>query len=382
MYTNSFSEKNIHLVAFDIRIPVNYGGAIDIFYKIKSLAEKGIKVHLHCFQYGREAAPELEQLCSSVHYYPRRLTPFQFFHRLPYIVKTRASELLLKELTEKPYPVLFEGLHSCYYLDHPQLNERRKIVRTHNIEHDYYTNLGKVEKGLFKKLYFFREARKLLKFENILAYADGIAAISRKDQDHFREKFPDNHIETISAFHPFPTVEFQPGTGSFALYHGSLEVGENNQAALFLISEVFNNTSVPLVIAGNKPTPELVEVINHHPNVSLRSDLSTDEIYQLVKEAQVNILPTFQATGIKLKLLSALFTGRHCIVNQPMVENTGLESMCHICNDPAAMISSLETLMNEPFSRAESEKRKQLLEEGGFCNNTNVDKLIQLMFRV
>ncbi len=53
--------------------------------------------------------------------------------------------------------------------------------------------------------------------------------------------------------------------------------------------------------------------------------------------AQINVLPTFQATGIKLKLLMALYTGRHCIVNQPMVDNTGLEELCSIQNTAEEM---------------------------------------------
>ena len=50
----------------------------------------------------------------------------------------------------------------------------------------------------------------------------------------------------------------------------------------------------------------------------------------LISKAQVNILPSFNCTGVKLKLLNALFNGRHCIVNQDAVEGTGLESTCHI----------------------------------------------------
>ena len=381
MYTENLSEKHLHHVAFDIPVPVNYGGAIDIYYKIKALSAAGIKIHLHCFQYGRDPSEELEKYCESVTYYPRKSSPFLLFSQSPYIVKTRSSLQLMKNLEDNPWPILFEGLHSCSYLDHPLLRQRRKIVRTHNIEHDYYSNLGRVEKNFFKKRYFFREAEKLARYENVLKSAQGIAAISRKDQQHFLQLFPSGLIANISAFHPFENVEFSGGKGKFALYHGSLEVGENNQAALFLIRNIFNDINIPLVIAWNKPSAELVETAGQYPNVSLRTRLSTEEIYQLVKDAQVNILPTFQATGIKLKLLSALFTGRHCIVNQPMVENTGLESLCHICNDDSSMKRSLLSLMNQEFSLADCEERKKILSEGGFQNKTNADALVKLIFQ-
>ncbi|MCX6270008.1 MAG: glycosyltransferase [Bacteroidetes bacterium] len=380
MSTLSFSEKHLHLVSFDIPVPVNYGGAIDIFYKVKSLSEAGIRIHLHCFQYGRDPAMLLEKYCESVHYYTRDLSGIHFFHSLPFIVKTRASAELLKLLVEQPYPILFEGLHSCIYLDHPALANRRKVVRTHNIEHDYYANLGRVEKNLLKKLYFFEEARKLRKFEKILTMANGVAAISRKDQSYFNEKYPGHPIENISAFHPFQTVEYHEGIGQFALYHGSLEVGENNQAALFLIREIFQGSGIPLVIAGNKPSGELIEVAGKYSNVTLKGNLTTEDIYHLVREAQVNILPTFQATGIKLKLLSALYIGRHCIVNQPMVENTGLETLCHILNTPDEMKKGLENLLQTPYRIEETVKREKVFREMGFTNEANAAKLIRLLF--
>ena len=38
------SDLHIHIVSFDIPYPANYGGVIDVFFKAKFLAEKGVKV--------------------------------------------------------------------------------------------------------------------------------------------------------------------------------------------------------------------------------------------------------------------------------------------------------------------------------------------------
>src|SRR5690554_3261962 len=85
-------EKHLHIVSFSIPWPPDYGGAMDVFYKIKALAQMGIKIHLHCFQYDREPAPELEEFCTEVHYYSRQLGLVRQFSSLPYIVKTRINE--------------------------------------------------------------------------------------------------------------------------------------------------------------------------------------------------------------------------------------------------------------------------------------------------
>jgi len=73
-----FLEKHLHIISFDIPFPANYGGVIDVFYKIKNLANAGIKIHLHCFEYGdRKHSSELESICYRVYYYPRKQQFFQ-----------------------------------------------------------------------------------------------------------------------------------------------------------------------------------------------------------------------------------------------------------------------------------------------------------------
>ena len=59
--------KTLHVISFDIPYPANYGGAIDVFYKIKALHEKGLKIILHCFLYNNKKIPEeLIKYCEEV----------------------------------------------------------------------------------------------------------------------------------------------------------------------------------------------------------------------------------------------------------------------------------------------------------------------------
>ena len=66
-----------------------------MFFKVKALSEIGVKVHLHCFHYGRPKAKELDKLCASVHYYPRHTGKHQLFNSLPYVVVSRRGEALV-----------------------------------------------------------------------------------------------------------------------------------------------------------------------------------------------------------------------------------------------------------------------------------------------
>ena len=83
----------------------------------------------------------------------------------------------------------------------------------------------------------------------------------------------------------------------------------------------------------------------------------------LVHKAHINVLPSFNkdVTGLRIKLLHALYQGRHCVVNQPMVEGTGLEDACHIGSSANAFASIILQLYHQPFTREEKVLRKQLL---------------------
>ncbi len=377
-YANT-SDKYLHIVSFDIPYPANYGGAIDVYYKLKALHDAGVKVILHNFQYGgrkREAA--LNALCDKVYYYQRNNNKTGILSSKPFIVVSRSSDELLKRLAADQHPILFEGIHTCLYLSHPSLSYKKRFVRTHNIEHEYYNGLAQAESDPLKVLYFQSESRKLKRFEKNLSHATGILTISKNDELHFSQINP--NICTVSAFHPSEKINIRHGLGSFALYHGSLDVSENNRAAMYLVNEVFNDMDYPLVIAGNKPSKELRAAVKKFSHIELRDNLSTDDFSQLVAEAQINILPTFQATGIKLKLLLALHEGRHLLVNTPMVENTGIEDLCHIADSPAEMKTMIRKLGKQEISASTLEKRKNILVGNGFSNQHNVIKLIEFVF--
>lgn len=370
------SSLRLHVVSFDVPYPANYGGVIDVFFKIKALHALGVAITLHCFHYGREKSGELEKYCAKVNYYSRRTSVFQLCSSEPFIVNSRRSEALLKALCADDAPILFEGLHCCAYVSHPSLKNRNKLVRTHNIEHDYYRALERVEKKWSKRQYFKQEASKLEKFESVLNHAQHILAISPADAQQLSTRY--KNVEQVIAFHPNEKVNIRQGRGLFAFYHGNLEVGENNEAALFLVNEVFRDFDYPLTIAGNNPSEELITAAVQKANITLRSNISTAEIDELISSAHVNILPTFQATGIKLKLLAALMRGRHCLVNSPMVANTGLESGCIIREDAAIMREELKNLRDIPFTAADIEQRKLILDDR-FSNRKNAEKILRLL---
>ena len=241
---------------------------------------------------------------------------------------------------------------------------------------DYYMALAKAEGNAFRRTYFINEARKLQKFEAVLAEADAVLAISPKDEAYFAGHF--DHVTHIPAFHACNMVDVPTGLGDFAFYHGALGVAENDQAALYLVRKVFKDLKVKLIIAGSNASSELNREVAKAVNVELREDISTEEIHDLVRTAQVNVLPTFQATGIKLKLLLCLFTGRHVVCNSPMVEGTGLAQLCHVHDNPETMRTSILACMARAADGQAIEQRAKVLEER-FSNKRNAERILQLL---
>jgi hypothetical protein len=374
--TKLTKEQTLHIVSFAIPYPANYGGVIDVYYKIKELSKRNVKVILHNFQYDREEAPELEKICSTVYYYHRKRFKNPLTGELPYIVSSRDNEDLLKNLMKDKHPILFEGLHTTYFIDHPDLKQRFKVVRNHNIEHHYYRNLEAAETNYFKKLFFRLEAQRLEKYEQKLKHAQLVAGISHSDTKYLIAK--GYNAEWISAFHQNNKVNINPGKGDYILYHGNLGVAENNLAALYLVTKVFSLINLPVIIAGNSPSRELKRAVAELDHVTLKHKISTSEIMKLIDNAQINVMITFQATGIKLKLINALYRGRHALVNDEMVNNTGLETLCLKANNPAEIASVLFDNWGIPFEESGIVARKEILNKN-FSNQKNTQKLIDLI---
>jgi len=370
------TDLHINIVSFDIPYPPSYGGVIDVFFKIKALYDKGVRIHLHAFHYGRKPSAELEKYCYEVFYYPRKALLNPFLHHIPYIVRSRKSSLLLKNLQKNNYPVIFEGIHCSYYLNWAELNDRIKIVRMHNIEHIYYLHLAKVENNLIKKFYFSLESKRLRKYLHKLNHATHVAAISPSDHTILNIKL--NNSFYLPVFHPNHEVTAIEGKGNYVLYHGNLGIGENNEAALFLVEKVFNNLDIPFIIAGSKASSHLKKAVRGNKNIQLLNP-DTEKIYQLITEAQINILPTFQDTGIKLKLLNALFRGRHCLVNTKMIKDTGLSDLCYIADNESDFKLKVVDLFDKTFTKEMLEQRREKLSQR-FNNQLSAEILINQIF--
>jgi hypothetical protein len=157
-------------------------------------------------------------------------------------------------------------------------------------------------------------------------------------------------------------------------------VAENEQAVAWLLKQVFHCVDLPLIVTGKNPSARLSRMVEQHPHACLIPNPSDQEIQDLIAKAQINILPSFNCTGIKMKLLNALFNGRHCVVNRDAVKGTGLEAACHIADSTEEMIEIISQLYTKAFTTEEIESRRSLL-SGQYNNEKNTRRLIQWIWQ-
>jgi hypothetical protein len=370
----------IHIVSFDVPFPANYGGVIDVYYKLAWLKKSGVKIHLHCFTYGRKPAPELEALCETVHYYERKTGLLSNVSLLPYTVRSRQSKALEKKLLADDLPILFEVLHTCYLLKDARFKNRKKIYRHSNIEHDYYLELAKTERRFLKKTFLKIEAWKLKRFESILNFADLILAVNQKDTDYFKQQYPNVKSVYLPSFHPNAEVTSKTGKSDYLLFHGNLSISENYEAALWLTAHVFSKVNYKVIIAGLNPPAFLKEAIKDHSNIQLIASPVETEMDALVHHAQAHVLYTAQPTGLKLKLLNVLFKGRFVICNSHMISGTGLSRNTSflIADQAQQFIDEIHSIMPVTFSEQMIDERKALTAH--FDNLRNSKKFMEVVF--
>ena len=159
------------------------------------------------------------------------------------------------------------------------------------------------------------------------------------------------------------------------MYHGNLSINENEEAAEWLLKNVFNNLAIPFVIAGKIPSQRLEALAHPHEHTCLVANPSEKEMQDMIAKAQINILPSFNNTGIKLKLLNALYSGRHCLVNKAGVEGPGLKIF--------VLLQKMQMILNNKSAiYMKSHLKKKKLQKEKLLAGLNNNKLMRKKYEI
>lgn len=360
-------------MAFDIPYPADYGGVIDVFYKIKALAEMQVQVHLHCYYHRRAQQPELERYCASVQYYKRHMGWWNHLHVLPFTVCSRPIKALRKNLLQDQYPIIAEVLHTIRIFKDPAFQNRLKIYRHSNIEHTYYRALARAEGQLLKKMYLYLESVKLFYFESYVKYANQVWAVNSLDAALLTSRYPQTTIHYLPSFNGHVAPNLKPGKGNYILFHGNLDVSENIMALTWIINAL-QRLNIKLIVAGKCNSASLQHTLQQYAWVQLIPSPNFETLHNLICNAHIHVLYTHQNTGLKLKLLEVLFNGRFVVCNTLMLSGTPFNvkavSGLHVADAPEDFAKCVNDLMQTEY-KPDVNNRSEILQAFTDANTVN-----------
>ncbi|MBK9328694.1 MAG: hypothetical protein IPM95_05100 [Sphingobacteriales bacterium] len=366
---------SLNIICFDVPLPADYGGAIEEFYKLKSLYRLGVKIHLHCFVYGeRKPQPELEKYCEKIFYYERKRRLKDIFTDTPFVVKSRKSEDLLRNLLSNDFPILFDATHTTGFISHPAIRHRKKIVRLHNIEWMYYSVLFHSAITLKERIFYFTEYKKLRRYDKNLVFADVLSCLSITDTEYYKDKFPNKEVSFENVFHQNETVECLPGKGDYLLYHGNLSILDNYMLVIDLLNHELKDCRYPVVLAGKKPDELLLDFVKDKPNIRIVSDPSDADLKKLIQGAHICLALAANPSGVKLKLINSLYSGRFVFVNDNALHGNELSGGTVNISENFNS-ATIGDYMQKTFTEEDIGKRKDRL-YGIFDNLKNAEQLL------
>jgi hypothetical protein len=337
--------RHLHIISSNCPYPPDHGKSIDQFQKIIALHEQGIKIHLHYLKCNvREDVSEVNNYCESIH---------------PYENVKAMNEGLKKTFIRDDYPVLIEG-NLCKQVLEPIDTSRRKVlVRLHHDEIDCCRkNVNKP--GFFQGL-FSLNAKKNNNPPPAFPGDYLYVCTSEGDAETLSKQYDLPKVTSLPAFIAWQEIISKEGSGNFCLYHGNLSAPGNERTAIWLLEKVFSEIRFPFVIAGKDPSRRIHTLARLYSHACIIPNPSQNQIDDLVQKAHINIVPSLETSCGRYKLLHSLFSGRHCITNDRMISNTGLEKTCHIANDSRSKVEAIDYLVDKPFEENEIELRKELL---------------------
>ena len=352
-------------MSFDWPWPPDYGGVIDVYYRIDALLARGVAVRLHVVaQDDRSADVPAHWVAAGVDvFYHRRRGAWSALSRKPYIVNSRQVGSLLPNLANGASVILFEGVHCAGWLGHPRLSDLSQWVRVHNVEADYYAQLAKAPTTWRRRLYYREEARRLRGYERrVLAQADLLLPASARDEP-WCERVNPGKVFGHRSYVSTGEVDVLPGIGDYALFHGALHVDDNEAAARALM-RVFEGMPAGrrLVVAGRVPSAGLKAAVALADRVDLVESPDVTVMRELIRNAQVLVLRAQHAAGYKIKLVESLALGRHVVANDAMFQGApALRTALHHAESDEDYRAAMDTVWEREVSAADVAARRAIM---------------------
>jgi hypothetical protein len=330
------------IVAMEIPYPPIHGGRVDVWRRVKMLAQQGIEIQLLCWSHETPSIENLEVINQSVKefylilykkglkVYIRRVFdlfsyPLEVTSRM---VRGEEWEAILNSVRRFQPDVIFcDHIHSGWVASRlSQAVVVPMIVRSHDIEHLHYRYYLQCAKG-YKKLVRLLSLNHLEQYEKSL-FKQSLAFYDISKDDL---KFWQDQGFTNGYFLP-PLIEFsQESTPTNiqqdlaeskcydVVFLGNLNSENNVAGVTWFIEDVFpilkeRYSNIKVLIAGSNPISAIKTICENKEGLDLKiNPPSAMEIYQ---SGRVLIDPVATGSGVSIKSIDMLAMGQP-IVSRP-----------------------------------------------------------------
>jgi len=354
---------NILWVTPDVPFHKQYGGSADISARIEYAAQCGHKIHLISFAkepVDQHVHKNIEKFCSSVNIIQRPSNYLRILNpTIPYSASTRYSKALpyIVDSTAKRFGIDVACLESIHVGEIATILKKREIpivLRLHNIESQYFLELGKSHKSYLLRLAYMWEAMKLIKYEkSIYSKSLKILCVSCHEAEQLKHQYPNLYIKWLPIPIKLDSCADEPcSSGPIIAFSGSMYLPNNVEAVEWFANEVFPRIlrSVPEAefwIIGREPSKDVRE-LGLRKNIRVTGEVPNSHC--LLSKARVVIVPIFHGAGVKIKILEAIGLGKLVIATPEAIVGTSLEAGRHLllADSPEMFASFCIRALQEP----------------------------------
>lgn len=326
-------------------IPINSGGDWYRYQLLRELSKNHEVVEYYTFNKSKRG------------YYPSDIA-FKIEHiksRLNWMVISDKLEMirpdlllgrnLLKEITADVVFCIAELYHIGKYIS--RKNKAPFVLIMHNVEWQYLKNMG--------SFYWFP----LMFYENyVLKKSDAIISLSPEDIEYAsrytnKEKIfyipplPDPRV-----FNPYDSA-YDYGSDRFnILFYGSLDREHNIEALNFIKRKLIPELKkegfmerIRINIFGSGKPPEEMNIENDKDINFLGC---VDDPGKYIRGADVVIVPVFNSSGVKIRILEALSCGKTVIATSEAIKGlpSNLNDKIIVCNTSQEFVKKISSLVN------------------------------------
>lgn len=362
---------NILVVSSAVPYPLIDGGSRGVFFPIKTLAERGHRIHLACLarKADEEAVRELSRYCT-VDLVPCVTPPeplaalASLFSATPYALRRFHHGQLLERIRERlsasSFDVLqVEGAHEIWY----GVKLRKEfniptVIRAHSLQHMNVLRLARSCSNPALRLFLLIDGWKARRYEaRESGKVDLNMVVSDTDGRILHDLNPSLKCMTVPAgvdLQEFTPAD-EPGEPDSVLWMGSLGWPPNQDSFRWFTRQILPQIvrRIPAVrvrVVGSNAPPDILAV--RDPNLTVVGFVP--DMREELRRAQVCVVPLQAGSGIRIKLLEMFAMARAVVSTSIGCEGLGVEDgkQLLIADTPASFADAVARLLRDAGLRA------------------------------